>query len=274
MIEADRTIDGHLTLDTNHPLPGMNLDFELTSGSYRWPIAVCVEGDFQVPFSMRLSLGIILQVGFLMASVGLAATNLPSDHDYDPDNGRDINGLCAGCHGEFGQGGGDGEYPRLAGMSAKYLANQLMAFKNRDRSSIAMAVYATDRELPAADLLDVSIFLSEVELFTRMPDVDPDMAALDKLLIARMVFNVRAIAGDTAAGRDIYDRKCRKCHGEGGVGRGSTPQLTGQFSEYLRRQIADFQSGERRHKSMRKSIQSLTVDDIEALLAYLSVADD
>ena len=30
-------------------------------------------------------------------------------------NGEEINEVCAGCHGEFGQGEKDGEYPRLAG---------------------------------------------------------------------------------------------------------------------------------------------------------------
>jgi len=228
----------------------------------------------QVPCSVRLSWGIILLVGFLLAPAAPAATNFPSDHQYDPENGQDINELCAACHGEFGQGGGDGEYPRLAGLPAEYLAEQLLAFKRLDRSSIAMTIYATDRELPAADLLDISIYLSEMDLLTRMPDVDPDMDSLDKLHLAQRVFNVRAMEGDTAAGRETYDGKCGRCHGAGGVGRGSTPQLAGQYSDYLRLQIAGFQSGERRHKTMQKSMQSLSADDIEALLAYLSVADD
>ena len=37
-------------------------------------------------------------------------------YEYDPENGEEINELCAGCHGEFGQGGKEGEYPRLAGQ--------------------------------------------------------------------------------------------------------------------------------------------------------------
>ncbi len=62
----------------------------------------------------------------LLLAIPPQATPL-KDHDYDPDNGQDINELCAGCHGETGEGGGDGEYPRLAGLPAKYLAGQMWA---------------------------------------------------------------------------------------------------------------------------------------------------
>ena len=36
--------------------------------------------------------------------------------EADLDNGEEINELCAGCHGEYAQGGSEGEYPRLAGQ--------------------------------------------------------------------------------------------------------------------------------------------------------------
>ena len=39
-----------------------------------------------------------------------------SAYAIDMENGEEINEVCAGCHGEFGQGGKAGEYPRLAGM--------------------------------------------------------------------------------------------------------------------------------------------------------------
>jgi cytochrome c553 len=42
--------------------------------------------------------------------------------EYDPENAQEILGTCAGCHGNNGQGGGDGTYPRLAGMRAEYIA--------------------------------------------------------------------------------------------------------------------------------------------------------
>lgn len=195
-------------------------------------------------------------------------------YQYDPENGSDINELCAGCHGELGEGGGDGEYPRLAGLPANYLINQLRAFQNGERISIAMAMFATERELPGNDLLDISNFLAEINLMTKMPPVDEDMPALEKLHIASRVFNVARFKGDVNLGEEIYSGQCAKCHGKDGWGRGSTPQLVGQYTDYLRQQIASFQQGERKNKRMEKFIMPLTQDEIEALLAFLSVGDD
>ncbi len=217
---------------------------------------------------------VFLVVVVLTALPAAAQYPNPKSHDYDPDNGEEINELCAGCHGEFGQGGGDGEYPRLAGLPAKYLAKQLHQFKIQERNSVAMSMYATDREISATDLLDISIYLSELELLTIMPDFAADTSSLEKLQIARRVFNVARHDGDVERGRDIYATQCAKCHGKDGLGKGSMPQLVGQYTDYLRIQIEDFQTGKRINEPMKKYIQPLTAADIEALLAFLSVADD
>lgn len=213
-------------------------------------------------------------ITFLMILAAVAFAQTPDDYEYDPETGFDINELCAGCHGEFGQGGGDGEYPRLAGMPYKYLVNQLLAFQNGERGGIAMAMYATERELPGNDLLDISNFLAEKKLMTQMPAVDEDMPALEKLRLASRVFNVPLFEGDMKKGEEIYSRSCAKCHGVSGEGKGATPQLAGQYTEYLRIQIERFQSGVRKSKKMEKYIMALSVADIEALLAYMSVMDD
>ena len=222
---------------------------------------------FKVRFVFSLYIALIT-----MTTASFAQTQ--DAYEYDPETGSDINELCAGCHGEFGQGGGDGEYPRLAGMPYKYLVNQLLAFQNGERPGIAMAMYATERELPGNDLLDISNFLAEKKLMTQMPAVDEDMPALEKLRLASRVFNVPRFEGDMEKGKDIYSQDCAKCHGKNGEGRGSTPQLTGQYTDYLRLQIERFQSGERKNEKMEKYIMPLTSAEIEALLAYLSVMDD
>ena len=54
------------------------------------------------------------------------------------EKGKEINSTCAGCHGELGQGGSRGEYPRLAGQSAKYLESQLKAFRARTRVNLSL----------------------------------------------------------------------------------------------------------------------------------------
>jgi len=196
------------------------------------------------------------------------------ESSYDPDNGEEINEICAGCHGEYGQGGSDGTYPRLAGMPAKYTAIQLRAFKSRERLNIPMFPYATERELPEGDLRDISIFLSKIELYSKMPDLAEDATAYEKLLVAKRVFNVARVEGDIEKGRVFYDKNCKKCHRADGAGRGKNPPLAGQFTIYLRRQIDLFLSGERAHKSVDKYMRPQTDQHWNDLFAYLSSVDD
>jgi cytochrome c553 len=198
----------------------------------------------------------------------------PPGYQYDPENAEEIMELCAGCHGEFGQGGGAGEYPRLAGLPAKYLASQLRAYQNGERESIAMVPYANDRELPEQDLLDIATYLSSIDLPRKMPDIDPDLDSYEKLLIASRVFNVARLEGDLARGEEVYSTQCRKCHGPEGWGARSVPQIAGQYSDYIRLQIADFRSGKRVNKPMDKYLAPLSDEDVESLLVYLSTVDD
>ena len=193
---------------------------------------------------------------------------------YDPDNAADIQEICAGCHGVFGEGGGDGTYPRLAGMSADYLADQLRAFKSRERVNIPMAPYATERELPEEDIRDITIFLSRIELLSAMPDLPEDTGGYERLMIAKRVFNVAAVDGDVSRGRALFETSCRRCHGEDGLGRRKTPPLAGQYTVYLRRQIDLFLGGKRSHRNVDKYFRRLESDDLDNLFAFLAAVDD
>jgi len=53
-----------------------------------------------------------------------------------------------------------------------------------------------------------------------MPVIDPDLDSYEKLLIASRVFNVPRLEGDFAAGKDLCDRQCKKCHGTTDAGKG------------------------------------------------------
>jgi cytochrome c553 len=205
-------------------------------------------------------------------------TGVPSEPEwvYDPENAQDILDTCAGCHGKDGEGGGDGTYPRLAGMKAKYIARQLRAFKKRERINIPMYPYAIERDLPETDVLDVSRLLSKMKLLTEMPEFDDSMSAFQKLSLARKVFNIPRAYGDVERGAELYEEKCRSCHGREGKGRGNAPMLAGQYSDYLERQIDLYRKGERYFEDdrMQVAIDSLDGDDIDDLLAYFSTRDD
>ena len=167
--------------------------------------------------------GIVASCALILVLLGTvlvhADTSDPADNaQFDPDNAEDIMELCAGCHGEFGQGGGGGEYPRLAGLPVKYLVAQLLAYRNGERESMAMAPYADERELPDNDLTDIATYLASIDLPTKMPEIDPNLDSYEKLLIASRVLNIPRLEGDTALGEDTYSRQCRKCHGRAGMG--------------------------------------------------------
>ncbi|MCP4004581.1 MAG: c-type cytochrome [bacterium] len=219
---------------------------------------------------------------FLLIAVGSsaaeqkspAASASSSTWKYDAGNARDILETCAACHGKSGEGGKQGAYPRLAGLNEVYLARQLRAFKTRSRINIPMYPYATERELPPDDVLDIARYLSQIELTTQMPVLDPKMGAYERLKIAQAVFNVPGVKGDIAQGAEIYQEECGECHGDEGWGDEDTPQLAGQHTYYLRVQIEKYRTGKRGSDDMDGLFDELNAGDLENLFAYLASRDD
>ena len=198
----------------------------------------------------------------------------------DMDYAEEINETCAGCHGEFGEGTIDGEYPRLAGMDAGYLARQLKHFKTRDRLNIPMTPYTTERELPEEDVVLISAYLSQIELPSKLPPIaeNKEFDALARLEESGRVVNVARYPGHIGNGRRFYQKECAGCHGGEAQGDSSRkiPQLAGQYSIYLSRQINKFRKGERFHDDPRDADIFKTFSDaeIDDMLAYLSILDD
>jgi len=194
---------------------------------------------------------------------------------YDAENAQAIMETCAACHGRNGKGGKGGEYPRIAGLSEQYIAKQLRAFKARERINIPMFPYATERELPPDDVRDISRLLSEIELPTEIPVFDETWSSLDRLLASQAVFKVPPVdGGDAEQGADLYEEECSECHGEDGWGEDDAPQIAGQHTDYLRRQIAQFRSGERLNEDMEDVFEFLESQDLEDIFAYLASLDD
>lgn len=190
----------------------------------------------------------------------------------DPDKGREINGTCAACHGEFGQGGKKGEYPRLAGQRAGYLADQLRNFRARTRVNIPMFPYTQERELSNDDIRDISEYLAGIELPTRMPSFAGHEDALTRLQMADKVMIVPRVEGDVDNGRAVFQKNCVTCHAKTGMGRGKFPMLVGQYSNYLKRQMNAYVQGERPHDDdgPQGVLNTLREQDRQDILAYLT----
>lgn len=190
----------------------------------------------------------------------------------DLEKGKEINGTCAACHGEFGAGGKKGEYPRIAGQRVNYIENQLKSFRARIRVNIPMYPYTQERELSDADIKDIAAYLTAIELPTEMPTFVGNEDALTRLLMVEKVMIIPRAEGDIEAGGAIYQKQCASCHGKTGKGRGMFPMIAGQYTSYLNRQVELYRKGDRAHdeETVGGLLNALDVKQIQDVLAYLS----
>lgn len=206
----------------------------------------------------------------LLALLAIGLNGLGNAQNLD--KGKEINSTCAGCHGEFGQGGSRGEYPRLAGQGAKYLETQLKAFRARTRVNIPMYPYTQERELPDEDIKDIAAYLTSIELPTKWPVFKDSDDALTRLTLTERVMIIPRVTGNLANGEAIYLKECIFCHGKTGMGRGMFPMLVGQYTSYLKRQMEKYVKGERPHdeEAVGGSLNALKEEDLQDILAYIT----
>ncbi len=79
------------------------------------------------------------------------------------DTGKEINGVCAACHGEYGQGGKRGEYPRIAGKRAAYLMKQVQAYVKGERPHDEEGPVGILNRLQAKDIQDLLAYLTSIQ---------------------------------------------------------------------------------------------------------------
>ena len=218
---------------------------------------------------MRKRLRLLVLPVFLLAfGVALAA---------DFDKAREIYGPCAGCHGQLGAGGKKGEYPRIAGLPAKFIEQQLKAFQKRVRVNIPMVPYTEARELRDEDMKLLADYLAQIELDTTYPDFKPTDDALTRLQAVEKLMIIPRAEGNLDNGQVIYQKSCASCHAKTGLGRGMFPRLVGQYTNYLKKQIDAYLKAERPHDEEKGSegvLYSLQAGDIQDVLAYLTSIQD
>lgn len=211
----------------------------------------------------------------------VALATIPFDQ-ADPDIGAEINEVCAGCHGPHGEGGKEGEYPRLAGLPAEFIARQLLLFRNRERKNLAMVEYIDERQMPDEDIAHISVYLAAIELPSRLPPIDPhgtEMNAYQRLLDAERVVQIPLAPGDIDQGGLLYRRECSSCHGRNGStdAQPGVPMLAGQYTAYLWRQIPKYIEKRRIHDPEDPADELLAAfseDELRDILAYISTLDD
>jgi cytochrome c553 len=162
------------------------------------------------------------------APVAATTPDLPFTHGKGAD-GATKSAVCAACHGPNGNSVNP-EWPRLAGQSAVYIAEQLRLFRSGLRANPVMQPLATT--LSDQDISDLGVYY-EAQTPTGL-EADPSYWQGGQALY---------LHGDRA--RDVP--ACTACHGP--VGRGNLaagyPALRAQQSVYVMKQLNDYASGAR-----------------------------
>jgi len=203
-------------------------------------------------------------------------------HDYDKYTGDEINQVCAGCHGEFGIGGKDGKYPRLAGLPVRSIIKEIVLFRERLRPNISMVEHVEERQLSNAEVMDIAIYLNNIKLNNRLSKIDetaPDFDAYARLQEAKSIIQIGRVEGDLKKGKKLYNKECKSCHGKKGEGnqKDGTPMVAGQYVKYLWRQIKFYIQGARLHDVddlEEEFLKEFSQEELQNIIAYISTLDD
>lgn len=169
---------------------------------------------------------------------------------------------CVTCHGQAGQGTGDGYFPRIAGKPAGYLYNQLIAFRDGTRKYAPMNYLVA--YLPDAYLKEMAEHFSRL----RPPYALQPPAAIPAELLSR--------GGTLVAGGDpqLGIPACVSCHGKGLTGMApGIPGLVGLRQPYIAAQLVRWKVGDRHAVApdcMGRIANRLSDADITAVSTWLA----
>lgn len=211
----------------------------------------------------NLSAMSVLTLLIVGGAVTVQAANLaPSVRSIDHQGEENRAKTCSACHGANGMGQSATGIPRLAGLNAAYLVQQLDDFVGGTRQSSVMAPIAKalnqgQRETLAAYYSELPVSVSKSGHLSKSP---PD----DNL-------------GERLAKRGIWSKQvpgCVQCHGPHGIGVGTNfPPLAGQSALYIANQLHAWQNGTRRNDPlglMRHVASALNEKDIRAVAEWFA----
>ena len=195
-----------------------------------------------------------------IAAAGFAASALASTPvaavKADPVKGKaTAEQVCAACHGADGNSVASAN-PTLASQHAKYIENQLQAFKKGERKNPIMLGMAS--ALSDADMKNVAAYYASQKVKPREA-ADKAQLALGKKIYA---------AGNPATKVPA----CMACHGPAGKGMPDQyPALGSQHAGYIVAQLNAFKAGTDRNNQMMADIAARMSDaEMKAVAEYIS----
>jgi cytochrome c553 len=187
-------------------------------------------------------------------AISAAEIELALALEPDTANGLRLYRECAECHQPEGWGKPDGSYPQLAGQHTTVIVKQLADIRAGIRGAPEMHGFVTIQKLgDAQGVADVAGYIDTLEI---------------------SVNNGKGPGTDLAAGKNLYDAKCARCHGKNGEGDGNKyiPRIQAQHYEYLLRQFRDIRDGRRGNadEKMVEHTRGISDDQASAILDHVS----
>jgi len=177
--------------------------------------------------------------------------------------GESLYPVCSGCHGQNGEGNVALNSPKLTGMSAWYLEQQLHNFKKGIRGSHPEDIYGQQMVGIANMLVDDAAIRDVSAYIASFPYTPSDSIAI----------------GNVKRGEKLWTT-CGTCHGMEGQGNYAThsPKLSGQEDWYVRRQLEHFKKGIRGahiddrfgHQMMSMARMLRNDKDMNDILAFMN----
>jgi cytochrome c553 len=153
-----------------------------------------------------------------------------------------------------GAGRPDGTFPQLAGQHTTVLIKQMADIRMGLRDNPTMYPFAKEMTDPQ-DLADTSAYIQSL-------CIPVDHGKYEGADAAKQI----------AAGKELYEKQCKECHGANGEGVKEKfyPVIAGQHYKYLLRQMTEIRDGHRRNANpdMVKVIKPYTNDQLVAISAY------
>lgn len=214
-------------------------------------------------------------IAALVFGLGLSLQVIAADDHHeevakgDPEAGKAQSLVCSGCHGVDGNSPA-ATFPKLAGLGEKYLLKQLKDIRDGERVVVEMTGLLDGRT--DQDLLDMAAYFNSqaMQLSGAKPQEVLVNAGIkvDGLELGARIF--RAGNSETSV------PACTGCHSPKGMGNepAGYPRLSGQFAEYINKQLRAFRAGERTNDGdsaiMRQVAEHMSDAEIDAVANYIS----
>lgn len=201
--------------------------------------------------------------------LGLSLISGAASAAGDAANGEALSAPCAACHGADGNSPSP-MFPKIAGLGEKYLLKQMQDVQSGARAIPEMAGQLDNKsEQDLADL--AAYFASKPTQLAGAKDQELMLnsgAKVSALKLGEKIYR----AGSHETGVPA----CSGCHSPSGQGNAPAgyPRLSGQYAEYIEKQLLSFRSGVRQNdgevRTMRSVAKNMSESEIKAVSAYIS----